>query len=181
MNPASEVKHLSQKGARKEPSIHNYCYDSCTTPVTSQMGQNRNLNESPQSSHLSPNNDSTVWKMENVINQVSDLISAHNGIITSGNVASTRTNLTAAGLGKSDKANDQKACAANPLTGEVSVGTMGSPTLNAKFKQNSTQGKLLQTNPLENKMALNADQSKTKPIDPVVKRIVRSDGLYLEA
>ena len=25
LNPASDVKHLSQKGARKEPSIHNYC------------------------------------------------------------------------------------------------------------------------------------------------------------
>ena len=119
--------------------------------------------------------------MENMINQVPDLINAHNGIISSGNVASTRTNLTAAGLGKSDKANDQKTCTANPLTGEVSVGTMGSTTINAKFKQNSTQGKLLQANPHENKMALNTGQPKTKPIDPVIKRIVRSDGLYLEA
>ena len=30
-------------------------------------------------------------------------------------------------------------------------------------------------------MALNADQPKTKPVDPVIKRIVRSDGFYLEA
>ena len=59
-----------------------------------------------------------------MINQVSDLINAHNGIISSGNVASTRMDLTAADLGESDITNDQKAFTANPLTGEVSVGTM---------------------------------------------------------
>ena len=116
-----------------------------------------------------------------MINQVSDLISAHNGIISSGNVASTRMDLTAAGLGESDITNDQKACTANPLTGEVSAGSMGPLTLNAKFKQNSTQGKPLQTNNHGNKIAPNADQPKTKPVDPVIKRIVRSDGFYLEA
>ena len=181
INPASEVKHLSQKGARKEPIIHEPSYDSCTTAATSQMGQNRILNESSQNIHLSPNNASRGWKMENIINQVSDLISAHNGMISSGNAAPTGMDLTAAGLGKSNITNDQRACTANKLTGETSVGTMGSPTLNAKFKQNSTQGKPLQTHNHENQITMNTDQPKTKPTDPVIKRIVRSDGFYLEA